>query len=239
MGQCACGCTGTSRLIVRQIDDSDRDESVDDGSSGKDSNRDETIDDNTDANYVQIEPDYQRDGSSACRNDESTAEGVEHADADCSTSKSLYTMFEALSYVWGSQDDPSYVRVLFGAHLGTLPITRNLDVTLRHLRQPMEARYIWVDALCINQADLDEKSGQVGSMHHVFMAATRTVAWLGPETNDSDTAIMHVQSVYNQISGDPDLSEGMKIVHYTGSKHPKISALTICREMMNIPLTMP
>ncbi|KAI0883883.1 heterokaryon incompatibility protein-domain-containing protein [Annulohypoxylon maeteangense] len=81
--------------------------------------------------------------------------------------------YEALSYTWG-------------APVFSLPIqingieffiTANLDSALRHLRLGDSKRYLWVDALCINQFDTKEKSVQVGRMFSIYKKARRVVAW--------------------------------------------------------------
>ncbi|KAF3038859.1 hypothetical protein E8E12_008434 [Didymella heteroderae] len=66
--------------------------------------------------------------------------------------------YEALSYVWGPEDDPSHVEVNLQARTGKVRITQNLDIALRHLRYKETTRYLWIDALCINQANNAEKS---------------------------------------------------------------------------------
>ncbi|PMD39508.1 heterokaryon incompatibility, partial [Hyaloscypha variabilis F] len=38
----------------------------------------------------------------------------------------------------------------------------------------------WIDAICINQADLEEKASQVGAMNNIFRRASLVSAWLGP-----------------------------------------------------------
>ncbi|KAI1104022.1 heterokaryon incompatibility protein-domain-containing protein [Jackrogersella minutella] len=81
--------------------------------------------------------------------------------------------YEALSYTWGTP--------VFSRHIqinGTeVFITENLDAALRHLRLPTSKRYLWVDALCINQFDIKEKSIQVGRMFSIYQKAHRVVAW--------------------------------------------------------------
>jgi hypothetical protein len=42
--------------------------------------------------------------------------------------------------------------------------------------------YIWIDALCINQGDLEEKAIQLGLMGDMYAQSVRTVAWLGEGT---------------------------------------------------------
>jgi hypothetical protein len=53
---------------------------------------------------------------------------------------------------------------------------------LEHLRQyrPNPDRPLWIDAICINQVDADEKSSQVQQMSKVYSHATSVVIWMGP-----------------------------------------------------------
>lgn len=48
---------------------------------------------------------------------------------------------------------------------------------------------IWIDAICINQKDDEEKNIQVARMGDVYRKATKVVVWLGPGTTQSDLAI--------------------------------------------------
>ncbi|KAK5123885.1 hypothetical protein LTR85_002081 [Meristemomyces frigidus] len=96
--------------------------------------------------------------------------------------------YEALSYTWGSQDDPWSVLV-HGSDCSTLKVTKNLKKALYELRLKDESRVLWIDAICINQADLDERSKQLRLMAQIYERATRVVAWLGPTSYDSDLAL--------------------------------------------------
>ncbi|KAF6840152.1 ankyrin and het domain protein [Colletotrichum musicola] len=105
--------------------------------------------------------------------------------------------YEALSYVWGSQETPETLTVfgdttydgspdrssLRGA--GSIPLGQNLATALRHLRRKSEGRVIWCDAVCINQRDVEERSVQVQRMKDIYRVSERVVAWLdhgGKET---------------------------------------------------------
>ncbi|KAK4124589.1 HET-domain-containing protein, partial [Parathielavia appendiculata] len=44
---------------------------------------------------------------------------------------------------------------------------------------------LWVDAVCINQAHLTEKTEQVRQMAQVYASASRVIVWLGPSYDDS------------------------------------------------------
>ncbi|KAI1392517.1 heterokaryon incompatibility protein-domain-containing protein [Hypoxylon trugodes] len=81
--------------------------------------------------------------------------------------------YEALSYTWGA---PIFSRPIQINRIQFF-ITDNLDSALRHLRLGDAKRYLWVDALCINQFDVKEKSVQVGRMFPIYQKARRVVAW--------------------------------------------------------------
>lgn len=99
--------------------------------------------------------------------------------------------FTALSYTWGStsKDAAIYVDSAFS------PVTSNLHAALKHLRKAEEQRWVWVDAICINQADDAEKSFQVPNMHLFYRAATYCLAWLGSPSIDSELGMRKLRDV--------------------------------------------
>lgn len=106
-------------------------------------------------------------------------------------------VYEALSYTWGSTDDPetAYVETSASPYPSTGPIAtaiqigRNLASALRHLRYRTEARVLWIDAVYINREDNTERSEQVQRMATIYRLAYRVVVWLGPKTINSNLAI--------------------------------------------------
>jgi hypothetical protein len=58
-------------------------------------------------------------------------------------------------------------------------VTANLELALRYLRREERAVTLWVDALCINQADDDEKKVHIRRMDWVYANASPVVVWLG------------------------------------------------------------
>jgi hypothetical protein len=57
-------------------------------------------------------------------------------------------------------------------------VTAPLQKALETLRDVKRTRTLWVDQLCINQEDVQERDSQVKNMHHVHYYATRTVVFL-------------------------------------------------------------
>lgn len=95
--------------------------------------------------------------------------------------------FEALSYAWGSTADP--VNILIGVEdPRELSVTPNLAVALPYLRDFRKPRIFWIDAICVNQRDLEERSRQVKRMGDIYSKAMRVVIWLGPDADDSAVA---------------------------------------------------
>lgn len=94
--------------------------------------------------------------------------------------------FEALSYTWGSEKDPCGISV--GPDLDTLAVTQNLAEALLYLRYEDKPRILWIDAICVNQKDLAERSSQVKRMADIYRNASRVIVWLGPESEDSSIA---------------------------------------------------
>lgn len=96
--------------------------------------------------------------------------------------KRIYT---ALSYVWGN---PLETKPIFVNGVET-QVTTNLEAALRHIREEICVKVLWVDALCINQKDEAEKNQQVGMMGEIYSGAKLVIAWLGSAGEDSDLAM--------------------------------------------------
>lgn len=63
-----------------------------------------------------------------------------------------------------------------------IPLQPNLHSALWHLgKQKDGPKAIWVDALCINQSDVDEKTKQVSIMGDIYKSVGCVIAWLGSE----------------------------------------------------------
>ncbi|KAK4173550.1 heterokaryon incompatibility protein-domain-containing protein [Triangularia setosa] len=62
---------------------------------------------------------------------------------------------------------------------GTLQISLNLGSALLNWRWMDEPTILWVNAVCINQQDYDEKPGQVNMMGPIYRNTSRCVVWLG------------------------------------------------------------
>ena len=105
--------------------------------------------------------------------------------------------YEALSYTWGSQEGKLPILLNGQRH----DITPNLHVALINLRRTFTRRYnelhlasseprrLWIDAICINQQDFDERNTQIQLMRSIYANATEVIVWLGEEADNSAVAM--------------------------------------------------
>jgi hypothetical protein len=130
------------------------------------------------------------------------------------------TRFDALSYVWGDQT----VRKRIFCSGRPLDVGPSLYAALRHCRQfyassiklikqdgskfhtetrmreEAEPNLLWVDAICINQSDADEKTHQVRMMRDIYGRAGNTIIWLGDlEPGDQD-GLSFASALYGRLS---------------------------------------
>ncbi|KAK1447101.1 hypothetical protein CMEL01_08940 [Colletotrichum melonis] len=93
--------------------------------------------------------------------------------------------YAALSYVWGIATDTTSIEIE-GA---SFSVTSNLHAALQQLQINSVDSWLWIDALCIEQANLEEKNWQIGTMRDIFSGADMVYVWLGPGTENSDLAM--------------------------------------------------
>jgi hypothetical protein len=96
--------------------------------------------------------------------------------------------FAALSYTWGN---PSHKVPIF--------INKKRFQLIKSAHQALSGAAssvnFWVDAVCINQNDNNEKSQQVLLMADIYSLANTTDIWLGPELDNSTLAIEFIRDL--------------------------------------------
>ena len=134
--------------------------------------------------------------------------------------------YEALSYVWGSKENPVDISVkarktkrsksypMLGRRRrrrhkacshGTLSVTQNLATALPYLRKQDTPRVFWIDAICVNQQDPAERGHQVKRMAAVYSMASQVIVWLGPESQNSTLALRALDNIGSQLRVDWNL----------------------------------
>ena len=120
--------------------------------------------------------------------------GEHHSPLSCTLShengQNPVAPYESVSYSWGDRLHNKNI------HLDSHPfaVTSNLESALRHLRheEPGPLRRLWVDAICINQGDNQERGRQVRQMYDIYNQAEQVIVWLGDSNVDSYRALTFV-----------------------------------------------
>lgn len=96
--------------------------------------------------------------------------------------------YEAVSYTWGSMDKPCKI-TLNGFECYVM---EHLYTALQYLRLLNRSRCLWVDAICINQDNVEERGHQVGQMRLVYEKAKGVLIWLGISDPGIDKLFMTI-----------------------------------------------
>lgn len=96
--------------------------------------------------------------------------------------------YAAISYAWG--DLKRSERVIcdeksFAVGQNLLAALRSIQAVAKFDKHPC----LWIDAICIDQSNLEERSAQVQLMRTIFSRAERVYLWLGEETDDMNAAL--------------------------------------------------
>ncbi|KAK5661163.1 hypothetical protein OQA88_11054 [Cercophora sp. LCS_1] len=123
----------------------------------------------------------------------------------------------ALSYTWGSPDEPK--RPVFvqenpddpqDERFHLIEVPENLFQALRQVTPRDGIVHIWADAICINQADKQEKSWQVEQMWDIYQKARYVYMWLGRGVTITNKLMDMMQSTIAEQFD--QLSEGNQAV---------------------------
>jgi hypothetical protein len=125
-------------------------------------------------------------------------------DLASSSSSSSFSSYEAISYVWGSQDTPEVIRCSLEGYDGQvdLPLTRSAADALRAVRLVDGERRVWIDAICVSQTAGREKAAQVAVMDRIFANATAVLIWLGADEGVRSVAVANVAGRILECFGD-------------------------------------
>jgi hypothetical protein len=98
--------------------------------------------------------------------------------------------YVALSYAWGI--NVSYAGIELNG--SPFPVAKNLWDFLVQMRSDERYAVYWIDAICIDQTNVDERNHQVQMMRQIYSNAASVSVWLGeddPITN-SNTAMNYL-----------------------------------------------
>lgn len=120
--------------------------------------------------------------------------------------------YHALSYVWGNPQDTGLITV----NGSPFQATKNLITALRRLRSSIHLKVFWVDAVCINQLDTNEKTSQLGMMARIYKSAADVQVFLG-ESGVLDLIPHEQQALWNDPPRTHWVRDATMLIH---TEHP-------------------
>ena len=126
--------------------------------------------------------------------------------------------YDAFSYAWQGQTPT--ISIICNSQ--PLLITRTLYDALHELHKAPQARPFWIDAVCINQVDDEEKAVQVPLMGSIYSRAFTVIVWLGiagPCTDEALDAISSLNTDLAELAEVVDVRD-MEAVGLPTDRHP-------------------
>lgn len=108
------------------------------------------------------------------------------------------TGFEATSYCWGDSTTQARINLEYTGKSSEFGISRSIEDILRSLRRSDgQVRTIWIDAICIDQSNDQERAQQVALMSEVYSAAETVNIWLGSYDLTTQLAFQIIRDIHN------------------------------------------
>ena len=104
--------------------------------------------------------------------------------------------YRAISYCWGNHIPTNRLLCSNGQ---SLLITKSAAEILEFIVPQNPTEFFWIDQLCINQADLPERSAQVSIMAQIYSSTKQVIAWLGRGDKSSESAVTFVETLFGEI----------------------------------------
>ena len=109
-----------------------------------------------------------------------------------------FPSYKALSYTWGTGG--TIDSIICNKDGAKISITASLAAALLQLRHVDEPTVLWIDQICINQADLVERSLQVPLMAEIYTNARQVIVWLGEADSNTEDAFGFIPRLASAFS---------------------------------------
>ncbi|KAH8679645.1 heterokaryon incompatibility protein-domain-containing protein [Tricladium varicosporioides] len=127
--------------------------------------------------------------------------------------------YEALSYSWATEDGDDSRSIPLDCGGFYIYITKNCEAAIRRFRHVHAIRVMWIDAICINQADFLERGKQVELMGQIYIEAAHIQIWLGEAQLDEEPGNMiRKPCSENFLENLPKIAAEIKEMYRTGGK---------------------
>ena len=98
-------------------------------------------------------------------------------------------IYDAISYTWATEGgDATLSKLIHDSNGGSVKVTANCEAVLRQLRR-RGTRQVWIDAICIDQGNTNERDHQVGLMSAIYSNVWRVIICINDVTPDQSEQV--------------------------------------------------
>jgi hypothetical protein len=120
--------------------------------------------------------------------------------------------YEAVSYTWGDESIQEQIHVSHASSLsrsalassadrdGLMTVRKNCADVLRQVRHFRTSKYYWIDAICIDQQNIQEKNVQVARMGAIFKQADGVLACIGMHDQFSRLIVSMFENFHSHLA---------------------------------------
>lgn len=127
--------------------------------------------------------------------------------------------YETISYCWGNHRRRT--TILLDGERKSVPVSA--EAALRRMRSTDTDRVIWIDSVCINQADPKERGHQVSIMHEIFSQNQQNLIYLGEDDGTVPKALEVIKAILENASKETNQYQTWATTTRSPSGHVKYS----------------
>ncbi|KAI2626667.1 heterokaryon incompatibility protein-domain-containing protein [Hypoxylon sp. NC1633] len=136
--------------------------------------------------------------------------------------------YHALSYTWQCDNSGATMNDVLHVNKQQLPILDSLKPFFHVLKLKgalFDDAWWWIDSICIDLANMEERGQQVQLMRRIYRNAHEVIFWLGEESGDTNLAIDFIEHINNTIRHPTSNPERSRSIFQQDHYHPYWDAL--------------
>ncbi|KAE9582166.1 Heterokaryon incompatibility protein 6, OR allele [Colletotrichum fructicola] len=94
--------------------------------------------------------------------------------------------YDAISYTWADENDTMNHTGIIFLESYRLPVTPNCETALKRARSRGTSKVVWIDSVCMNQDDVDERGHQVRLMPQIYSRARQVLIYFGEPSAEEE-----------------------------------------------------
>jgi hypothetical protein len=106
--------------------------------------------------------------------------------------------YETISYVCGDQT----IKAKIDLHGSEVQVQATSEAALRRMRRRDRPRTLWIDAICINEADVAERGHQVGMMYEIYSRTSHNLIFLGSDDHDLGKVLRSIKAIMREAQAE-------------------------------------